>query len=46
MKKSERIKLLAFDVDGTLTPGCLVMGEYYAVSEPPNMHVGATRYAI
>lgn len=26
MKKSERIKLLAFDVDGTLTPGYLVMG--------------------
>ena len=27
MKKAERIKLFAFDVDGTLTPGYLVMGE-------------------
>lgn len=27
MKKAERIKLIAFDVDGTLTPGYLVMGE-------------------
>lgn len=27
MKKAENIKLLAFDVDGTLTSGVLVMGE-------------------
>lgn len=23
-----------------------IIAEYYAVSEPPNMHVRATRYAI
>ncbi len=23
-----------------------IIAEYYAVSEPPNTHVGATRYAI
>lgn len=33
MKKAERIKLIAFDVDGTLTPGYLVMGEKGEISK-------------
>lgn len=33
MKKAEKIKLFAFDVDGTLTPGYLVMGEAGEISK-------------